>query len=49
MRLDPTWHSRAVGANDAVSQVKSRMKVFLHGAGRHAYTPDYRAVQPPGP
>ena len=32
MSLDPTWHSRAVGANDAVTQVKSRMKVFLHGA-----------------
>jgi len=32
MKLDPNWKSKAVGAEDAVSLVRSGMKIFVHGA-----------------
>lgn len=32
MMLDPSWKSRAVSVEEAVSVVKSNMRVFVHGA-----------------
>jgi len=32
MRLDPSWRSRATSAHEAVTLIKSGMKVFLQGA-----------------
>jgi 4-hydroxybutyrate CoA-transferase len=32
MRADPDWEAKAVSPEDAVAQIKSGMKVFIHGA-----------------
>jgi len=32
MTLDPSWQNRAMSADDALALVRSRMRVFLHGA-----------------
>jgi acyl-CoA hydrolase len=32
MTLDPSWRNRAISADDAIALVRSRMRVFLHGA-----------------
>jgi acyl-CoA hydrolase len=32
MTLDPNWRNRALSADDALALVRSRMRVFLHGA-----------------
>jgi len=32
MRADPDWKAKAVSPEDAVTQIKSGMKVFVHGA-----------------
>ncbi len=32
MTLDPSWRNRAISADDAIALVRSRMRLFLHGA-----------------
>jgi acyl-CoA hydrolase len=32
MRADPNWKAKAVSPDDAVSCIKSGMRVFIHGA-----------------
>ena len=32
MRADPDWEAKAVSPEDAVAQIRSGMKVFIHGA-----------------